>query len=171
MRLERIAWYDVPTYWPAVEGWVLDALSHGNGGYGQADVIQGLMAKHMHMFLVMDGETPRAVWIVRLASLPRFMVCELFIVAGSGLENWEDLISTLEDWARSMGCGAMDSQGRLGWRAAARRQGYQVSHVTYRKVLGSKPNGHGIDENERTGDADRGPGSMEAATAVHHAGV
>ena len=56
-------------------------------------------------------------------------------LAGKGGTDIVPLIEPIEDWARSIGAAELKPIGRIGWRKALAKQGYDPDIVLYRKDL------------------------------------
>lgn len=56
-------------------------------------------------------------------------------LAGEGGTDIVPLIEPIEEWAREIGATEITPVGRLGWRKALAKQGYEADIVLYRKTL------------------------------------
>lgn len=64
------------------------------------------------------------------------MMCRVETLAGSDLKSWTDTyLNLLEDWAKSVGCVAMDIFGRKGFEKALAPYGYEYEATLLRKQL------------------------------------
>ncbi len=59
-------------------------------------------------------------------------LCDL---GGEGGLNLVEMITPIEEWARSIGADEVNPVGRFGWRKELARLGYRPTVIKYRKVL------------------------------------
>lgn len=134
MRLEKVEWFEIPTQWPKVEGWVSAALDHGVG-YLSEDIKRELMLRAMLLWLVTDGAELRGCVVTTLWSQPRVKVCQIVLCGGENIADWHHLIAEIETYAREHGCDQVREKGRRGWKKLAARHGYEELSVEYGKTL------------------------------------
>lgn len=120
--------------WPAVEPLVARALSHADGRYGPADVLERLLEGDQQLWVwsSADGRV-RATCVTEIVRYPLSKRCNLFLAAGEGMSAWIGALAAIEEWARAQGCDAIDCQGRAGWERVL--PGYVKTHVNLKKDL------------------------------------
>ena len=69
MRLETPKWSDTPQYWPQIEPWISNALSHGGVTLFPRDVYEGLMARNMKLWLAFEGEELKACCVTQVREI------------------------------------------------------------------------------------------------------
>jgi hypothetical protein len=79
-----------------------------------------------------DGET---VIVTEVKQYPRFLACEVFMVAGDMETVWKIEMCQIIPWAKALGCKRMIGRGRKGWARAAKPYGYDHQLVTAWKEI------------------------------------
>lgn len=98
---------------------------------------QDILTGKNQLWLILDGEAFVAFVTTEIkvntdTGHKTVVVSEL---AGEGGTDVVPLIAPIEEWARSIGAHAITPIGRLGWRKALARQGYDADIVLYSKDL------------------------------------
>lgn len=136
MRLLEPPWYDVPTYWPAIEPWIVSALAHGGSvTYTPPDILKALLCRSMKLWLAFEGETLKACCITAFIRYPRLKSVSVMIVGGKDVDDWLHFSKDVEAYAKAEGAEAVEGPGRLGWKRKAAPYGYQPAVTIYRKML------------------------------------
>ena len=64
--------------------------------------------------------------------------CNIFIVTGRQRQQWQHLISVLEDFALENNCTNMELFARLGWKRIMEQFDYKQTHVVLEKTITKK---------------------------------
>ena len=123
-------------WWPVVSEWCVAALEYGCGLLELEDIVAGVAARDMQMWLVFDDDRPVAVCITEILSFPRKKMLSAFIIGGVGLESWVgQLDDTLTRYAQGQGCTVLNGSGRRGWERVLKKFGWEHPATTYMKRL------------------------------------
>lgn len=97
------------------------------------DVISG----KNQLWLILDGEKFVAFVTseIKINTETGHKTVVLNELAGEGGTDIVQMIEPIEEWARSIGAHSLTPVGRLGWRKALAKQGYEADIVLYRKDL------------------------------------
>jgi hypothetical protein len=80
-----------------------------------------------HLWVVLDEDNIKGVTITRFWQYPRKNCLDLVFLAGDDGFSWKDeMLSTLQSWARDSGCDVIEASGRLGLARAFKDDGYRV---------------------------------------------
>src|SRR5262245_45045148 len=94
------------------------------------------IARHdVQIALIWDGEKPCALLGIRLVKRDTDLIGELVWLTGKGRQDWQHLLSQVEEYLRHMGCVACRPICRLGWSKFLKTNGYKPTHITLEKVL------------------------------------
>lgn len=121
--------------WPSVAALIADACMTSNGRYQADDVRQALSEARAQLWLVCKDEKPQAAIVTEIAEYPRLKACRVRIVVGANRREWQDCITEIEKWAKSIGCTRIESNARPGWTRISKQYGYQHTHSFLEKVI------------------------------------
>jgi|SaaInlStandDraft_5_1057022.scaffolds.fasta_scaffold113375_2 hypothetical protein len=81
------------------------------------DVLKFLQDGTYVLWVAIDSDTKEIItaMTVEFVLYPRDKVCRVVTIGGSKMSEWIQHITTLEEWAKSLGCSYMDMYGRRGW--------------------------------------------------------
>ena len=131
--LEFVPQVVVPNAWPLVEHWIEEAAAESRGKITAADILEVLMAGHMHLWLIRDEGIVTAVIVTEFLRFPRKKLCGIVIMVGEGKDKWLFLKDTIEKWAWMQGCKGMRHIARKGWARVL--TDYDWTHVVLEKDL------------------------------------
>lgn len=99
-------------------------------------VERDLISNAHQLWVVMEGGDLLAAAVTRVAISRGGEVAEVYLVGGSDFTRWlAELNATIEASARAIGCTAMRSYGREGWKKPLAALGWKVRTVAYEKAL------------------------------------
>src|SRR5262245_47569193 len=128
----------VPTAWPHVEGWIVEALRKAHADLSPHQVRHFLERGTMQLWLAWDGK-PVGCWITELIESVRGRTCNVVVLAGDRLDDWTHLEADMVKWAREWQCTRFALTGRRGWVRRLAGDGWTETAVTLEKVI---DNGH-----------------------------
>lgn len=133
LRLERASWFEIEKYWPEIKGHIETALSHGGICWNAEDIKDMLVKQAAQLWVVLKDKEIRAVCVTRIIQWPQTRTFNVLVLAGENMKDWFHFIEDGMDWARKMGCHAIDAGGRPGFKPWFK--GWDREFVTYRKML------------------------------------
>lgn len=100
-----------------------------------------VMSGELMLWLIFDDDEFRAVLLTRIEYRPRTKNRVLVgtDLAGDGGLELASLVTVLEEYADQEGLDEVILIGRMGWRKALSKLGYEVSTVNYRKPIVVEP--------------------------------
>lgn len=127
---------DAHKWWSVVEDWCRRALDRGGALLWFEDLVEGVAAKDMQMWVVFEAGTPIAVAISQVEQWKRGKALSAFIIGGEDMHKWlAQLDDVLTRYARSLGCDFITGEGRKGWERSLKPLGWQAPSVTYMKRI------------------------------------
>jgi hypothetical protein len=109
---------------------IVAALSYNGGEQTLDDVKSGLANGSMHLWPGRDS-----VILTEIAETPRMKVLN-FIIGGGDLNELEQMVPPIEDWAKAQGVDQMALFGRRGWaRSFLASMGYSPRWVVLVKDI------------------------------------
>ena len=103
------------------------AAEYTFGRYEPEDIVDTVLDGEAHLWVVFEDEDILGVTITRFWQYPRKKCLDLVFLAGDDGFSWKDeMLSTLQNWARDSGCDVIEASGRLGLARAFKDDGYRV---------------------------------------------
>jgi hypothetical protein len=126
-----------PSFTPAIWNQALPliekVLTRGHGSYKARDVFERCKSGAYRLWMVWR-EKPIAAVVTEFCQYPQKRTCIIRMLGSDGMpEEWADLLSQIEVWAKDNGCSAMEVFGREGWKR--KLKGYELQQVVMRKEL------------------------------------
>ena len=123
--------------WPAVVGYVADALAYTYGRYEPEDTLDELLAGTHQLWIAFeDGDINGAV-ISHILQYPRkrFLGCP--IVTGDEFSAWKaPMLNILQRFAADNDCDGLEATARLGWARVFKDDGYEALWQTFQLPAG-----------------------------------
>lgn len=128
---------DIPHAWSLVQPFVRRALNQGFGEYEPEHVLLALHCGEAQLWLVVDElKAIQGIAITELQTYPGRKICNLWLVAGTGLEQWEDGLGHIESWAMEHDCNGLVATCRPGAARKAERLGFKtLRHQVFKPLL------------------------------------
>ena len=146
MQLINIPIKKVDEVWSLVKKNIQQALSY-SGNHTDADyVYQTIKDGKFQLWVVWDEskktvkEQYNGVVVTEIVQRKLKRSCHIFIVTGKNRQQWQHLISVLEDFALKNDCNNMELTSRNGWEKIMNKFNYKKSHVVLEKTLTKKEN-------------------------------
>lgn len=134
--IQGIQSHDAEKWWPVVDDWCCRALNRGGALLHLRDLVEGVAAKDMQLWIVLDDGNPIAVTITQIEQWKRGKVLSAFVIGGDDMHKWlAQLDDVLTRYARSLGCDFITGEGRKGWERVLKPLGWQAPSVTYMKRI------------------------------------
>jgi hypothetical protein len=141
MNLVNIPSSSIGEVWNLVKKDISEALSY-SGNHTDADFVYDCVKENkMQLWVVWDKDKPTTlekyygVVVTEIIERKLVKTCNIFIVTGRQRQNWQHLISVLEDWAKSIGCTDMYLIARKGWERIMEQFNYKKTHVVLEKKI------------------------------------
>ena len=146
MQLINIPIKKVDEVWSLVKKNIQQALSY-SGNHTDADyVYQTIKDGKFQLWVVWDEskktvkEQYNGVVVTEIVQRKLKRSCHIFIVTGKNRQQWQHLISVLEDFALENECNNMELISRNGWEKIMNKFDYKKTHVVLEKTLTKKEN-------------------------------
>jgi len=135
IRIAGIQSGDVGDIWPAVSGWIAEALAAGHSLESIDDVREQIEARDYQLWVVYSPG-PVAAFVTRIATGELGSALVAVCLGGQGMHHWlfavEDVIS---NFARDKGCKRVCLHGRRGWVRQLAGYGWAEESVNVTKEL------------------------------------
>ena len=146
MQLLNIPIKKVDEVWSLVKKNIQEALSY-SGNHTDSDfVYQTIQDGKFQLWIVWDKskktvqEQYNGVVVTEIIQRKLKQSCNIFIVTGKNRQQWQHLISVLEDFALKNECTNMELIARQGWEKIMEQFDYKKTHVVLEKTLIKKEN-------------------------------
>lgn len=128
IRKVPIEW--VPSLWPDLKPWVAKAMKY-HPFVDADDVLVLVMNGHLTVFVAIVDDRLVGTFMVEVLRYPKRLVANIMVIGGKrgSMGRWlDDMLQTVETWARGVGCEALQGVGREGWarKAETRQEGWEI---------------------------------------------
>lgn len=124
--------HDVKHVWEESKAHIELALTQFDTGWGPTDILEKILTRDAQLWVIPG----RASVVTQIEVYPAHKVLLVLLVGGEGVTDWfEEMMDTLEEFGRSMGCKYVDAHGRPGWERVGKSRGYEKALVIVRKKL------------------------------------
>ena len=146
MQLLNIPINKVDEVWSLVKRNIQEALFY-SGNHTDSDfVYQTIKDGKFQLWVVWDKskktvkEQYNGVVVTEIVKRKLKQSCNIFIVTGKNRQQWQHLISVLEDFALKNECTNMELIARQGWEKIMEQFNYKKTHVVLEKQIIKKEN-------------------------------
>lgn len=92
------------------------AIDQSDGRWSLWDVVAGLLAGGMHLWVLLENDKITAACVTRFIQYPQMKALGLQFIGGKGalraiLAHEDDM----KEWARTQGCTELEGYARKGW--------------------------------------------------------
>ena len=141
MNLVHIPSSNLDDVWNLVKKDISEALSY-SGDHTDSDFVYDCVKENkMQLWVVWDKDKPTTlekyygVVVTEIIERKLIQSCNLFIVTGRHRQQWQHLISVLEDFAIENNCTNMELIARKGWQRIMEQFDYKQTHVVLEKPI------------------------------------
>jgi hypothetical protein len=144
MNLVNIPSSNLDDVWSLVKKDISDALSYSGNHTDAQFVYDCIKEKKMQLWVVWDKDKPTTidkyygVVVTEIVKRKLIQSCNIFIVTGRHRQQWQHLISVLEDFAIENNCTNMELIARKGWQRIMEQFDYKQTHVVLEKQIINK---------------------------------
>ena len=144
MNLVHIPSSNLDDVWNLVKKDISEALSY-SGNHTDAQFVYDCVKENkMQLWVVWDKDKPTTlekyygVVVTEIVKRKLIQSCNIFIVTGRHRQQWQHLISVLEDFALENNCTNMELIARAGWKRIMEQFDYKQTHVVLEKQIINK---------------------------------
>ena len=141
IKLYNIPTSNVDAIWRVVVGDIANALARSNN-YALVDHFKKwIKEEKMQLWILWDHEAIEnnskyyGVVVTEIVKRKLIQSCNIFIVTGRQRQQWQHLISVLEDFALKNNCTNMELIARKGWTRIMKQFQYNQTHVVLEKPI------------------------------------
>ena len=144
MKLVNIPSSNLDDVWSLVKKDISEALSYSGNHTDAQFVYDTLKEDKMQLWVVWDKDKPTTlekyygVVVTEIVKRKLIQSCNIFIVTGRHRQQWQHLISVLEDFAIENNCTNMELIARKGWEKIMEQFDYKKTHVVLEKQIINK---------------------------------
>ena len=141
MNLVHIPSSNLDDVWNLVKKDISEALSYSGNHTDAQFVYDTLKEDKMQLWVVWDKDKPTTlekyygVVVTEIVKRKLIQSCNIFIVTGRHRQQWQHLISVLEDFAIENNCTNMELIARKGWKRIMEQFDYKQTHVVLEKPI------------------------------------
>jgi len=141
MKLVNIPSSNLDDVWSLIKKDISEALSYSGNHTDAQFVYDTLKEDKMQLWVVWDKDKPTTlekyygVVVTEIVKRKLIQSCNIFIVTGRHRQQWQHLISVLEDFAIENNCTNMELIARKGWQRIMEQFDYKQTHVVLEKPI------------------------------------
>jgi hypothetical protein len=123
--------------WPAVAGFIENALEYTDGRYEIDDVLEMVLGGGFLLWIAFDDERIKGAVITQMMDYPRkrFLGCPF--VTGDDFASWKKpMLEMLQRFAKDNDCAGLEATARLGWSRVFKSDGYEAMWQTFQLPAG-----------------------------------
>lgn len=127
----------LPSALPEVEGFLSRAALRTHGRWLVKDIIDELFEEKQHLWVAFEEKGKIvAACTTKLIDYPNGRSLAVQFCGGDNMDRWlDDLLATLDKFARDQKCDAIEMTGRKGWEKTLKGRGWKMSSVTCAKEI------------------------------------
>ncbi len=126
----------IERFWPFAEPYIKRALDHAHGEFTPADFKQSCSDRNLQLWLISCENRIVGAVTTEIVIYPHRKHCRIITLAGTDFAGWIDLAnSTLNAWATTQECDAMEAYVRKGFVPKLAPLGYKHGHSVVFKEL------------------------------------
>jgi len=128
--------HEIDNIWKWVLPMVEKPLEHSWGELTSENVKERLKSKDMQMWVgyYKTGEIV-AVMTTEIVDYPSKKACRIVTLGGYGMDEWQNHINLIENWAKHNGCDFMETYCRRGFERKMKNYGYEARYSLMGKAL------------------------------------
>lgn len=126
-------------HWPTLSRFISEALEHGQGESTPTDYMRKILNNEAHCWAVTEGEDNNIVGagLTQVLQYAQYTTLHIITFSGSNFEEQSKVFPTVEQFAKDLGCKAIEQWGRQGWAKTLPKYvpGFKQAYVVMRKDL------------------------------------
>lgn len=140
MKVTLVPTEHVDGVWPLVERHMAAAAEYTFGRYNLDDIRESVTQYDHTLWLATDDDLAVVGGLVTcIRDYPRKRFLNLVFIGGErGLEWKDEMLSTMQCWAKDNHCDGIESIGRVGWSQIFKQDGYTLRGYSYELPLGGE---------------------------------
>ena len=123
---------EIDQAWPLVAGLITEAVERG-GRHTPEEVREDIASGDAQLWVTWVDDEVLGVCVTFVIDHKRMKLCRIWLCTGHDRKQWAHHLQGIEDWAKSIGCDAIDGVVRPGWEKVMRD--YKKTHVVLEKKL------------------------------------
>lgn len=133
MQIAKIPNHEVDLIWNQIKDYVEDAAKYTYGRFTANDIRNGIKNNlNQQLWVAHDDEIIHGFVVTEPIDYPQLKAMIMLFIGGFDLHLWKDnMLSTIQKFAYSIGCDIIESQGRPGWERLFKNDGYKKRFVAY----------------------------------------
>lgn len=127
--------------WPAAAPHLERAVAHSHGYMTMEVLYDSVKQGQRQLWLWHNDSEIKAALTTQLNILADFTkICCIDFVGGDNIDEWlEEVLASIESWAKTEGCDFLEGAGRVGWDRKLRSKGWEsVATIVRKPIYGSQ---------------------------------
>jgi len=117
--------------WPDIESYMIGAARYTHGRFKVEDIKHGLVKNNQQLWIAFNYNIKGAV-ITEIIQYPQMQALIMHFTGGKELPSWKnEMLATLQSYARDKNCDIIESYGRRGWERIFKNDGFKSKFMFY----------------------------------------
>lgn len=125
---------DARSIWPHISHFIQMAIDESTDRFTTDDVLRLIEGRKAQLFIFKNKEI-LAAWVTTIEDSGSSKWLRVMWAGGMDLDEWLHYLTSIEQWAKSIGCSHSVVIGRPGWEKKIKDMGYRKTSVTLEKVI------------------------------------
>jgi hypothetical protein len=118
--------------WPYIENYMHGAAEYTYGRFTKEDILNDLYNKQQQLWVAVNEDEIYGAVVTEIIVYPRLQTLVMHFTGGKKLPRWKnEMLATLQQFARDNMCDVIESYGRPGWGKVFENDGYKARFVYY----------------------------------------
>jgi hypothetical protein len=128
--------------WEEVKPLLAKSIDTAHGRYTMDDILKEVVNFQQHLWIVFDEKEIIAALTTRFMDYPKKRMLAGQFLGGTRIMRWrDDMLVTLENWAKDNNCTGLEMTGRKGFEKVLSPHGWTPEYVVFEKMFKEKENG------------------------------
>jgi hypothetical protein len=128
--------------WDRISSLLGKSIGTAHGRYTMDDILREIRSFEQHLWVVFDDTKIIAALTTRFMLYPHRRMLAGQFLGGSRIMRWRDeMLVTLEKWAKDNDCDGLEMTGRNGFEKVLAPHGWTPEYVVFEKIFEENENG------------------------------
>ena len=142
MEVSLVPVQHVDFCWDEASSHLGKSIGTAHGRYTLDDLFEEIKRFEQHLWVVLDDSRIIAALTTRFVQYPRKRMLAGQFLGGSKIMRWRDeMLFTLEKWAKDNDCEGLEMTGRNGFEKVLGPHGWTPEYVVFEKMFKENENG------------------------------
>ena len=120
----------------AIHDYLVKTAKYTHGRFNAEDIKQNLLNTEKQLWVAYKGVQIYGFVVTEIVEYPQMRTLMMHFTGGIHLKKWKnDMLKTLQKFAKEFNCNVIESYGRKGWGKVFEQDGYKPRFIYYELPL------------------------------------